>query len=449
MSLILVDRYQIIESWGKDERGETFLGVDLHTPSNRKIVIKSLESPVQDTNPEILAKLFSKEASILEKLGADYEQIPTLYASFCEQDKYFLVQEYIEGKNLIQLGVLSPQECRRILASVLEVLKNIHSQNIIHQDIKPENIVIRDHDRLPILVNFSRISEAIGNDTTTFTSVNTKLYLAPEQSVGRTVFSTDLYSLSLTIIYCLTGKTPKQIPIDQITGQLQWQTFATNIDDQLATLLTKGSQMDLGSRYLTCEQMLEELNLPINTIAVAKENTKTKSIPLEKEVISETEKLVKPTVSKNISTQDTVNTEKDSSTVKREPKKYHYPNEKSKDDRTQENKNLIIICLSLFTIGAIGSFLVFRPQSVVDGGGLAPEPEPEPLEWQFACGDEGTPDIGQWWAVRGDFSALSMIKNNYCGDAYPISKSEIQIASFLSESKANNFAIRLTFDWLD
>ena len=61
MSLILVDRYQIVESWGKNDTGETFLGIDLHTPSRKQVVIKSLEAPVANADPEILAQLFAKE----------------------------------------------------------------------------------------------------------------------------------------------------------------------------------------------------------------------------------------------------------------------------------------------------------------------------------------------------------------------------------------------------
>jgi len=265
MDVTLCDRYRILNplaSWGF---GETFLAIDLHSPTQRKVVVKALKSVSESTNSEIIEKLFLKEAQVLEELGNQHPQIPTLYAYFCQDNQYYLVQEYIEGKNLTQMGILSPQRCLSILLSLLETLKYVHNKNIIHRDIKPENIIIRESDGLPVLIDFGAVKETMGILHTSLGSevssviVGTTSFMAPEQSAGRTVFSTDLFALGLTIIYTLTGKYPLDFPSNNITGEIEWQNVAPNLAPTLARVLNKATKMDLSGRYLTAKAMLQDL----------------------------------------------------------------------------------------------------------------------------------------------------------------------------------------------
>lgn len=227
MTEILCERYQILNSLGSGGFGETFLAVDLHSPTQRKVVVKALKSVNHNTSSEIIEKLFLKEAQVLEELGQNCPQIPTLYAYFCQDEKYYLVQEYIEGKNLSQLGIVSSDRCLTILTSLLDTLKYVHSKNIIHRDIKPENIIIRDSDGLPVLIDFGAVKETMGSFITSSGSklssvvIGTRGFIAPEQSMGRSVFSTDLFALGLTMIYSLTGKYPVELPSNNLTGELE------------------------------------------------------------------------------------------------------------------------------------------------------------------------------------------------------------------------------------
>lgn len=249
-------------------------------PSVRQVVIKKLK-PVNHNNVslEFIETLFEKEAKVLEELGQNCSQIPTLYAFFRENEEFYLVQEYIEGKSLAELGIIHPNQCESILSSLLNTLKYVHGKNIIHRDVKPENIILRETDRLPVLIDFGAVKESMGavqlssGSTVSSVIVGTRGFIPPEQSTGRTVFSSDLYALSLTMIYSLTGKYPIEFPSNNITGELDWQSYIPNLPLNLKTVLEKASKIDLTQRYPTSQAMYEALHLSqANTVTFTPNN---------------------------------------------------------------------------------------------------------------------------------------------------------------------------------
>ena len=268
-NLLTNNRYEIISPLGSGGFAETFLAYDTQMPSLRSVVVKHLKPnrPNGDsTSTELITKLFRKEAAILEELGANCTQIPELYSYFCENDDFYLVQEHIQGKNLAQMGQITSEKARIILSSLLTTLQYIHSKNIIHRDIKPENIIIRDSDGLPVLIDFGAVKETMGAVTLTSGStvssviVGTRGFMAPEQTAGRAVFSTDLYALGLTMIYALTQKLPIEFSTSLITGNLDWHSHVPNLDPKLAQVLDKSIIMDLGGRYPSAIAMYQDLH---------------------------------------------------------------------------------------------------------------------------------------------------------------------------------------------
>ncbi|MDJ0509011.1 MAG: protein kinase [Crocosphaera sp.] len=302
MSLVLNHRYQVVESLGKGGFGETFLAIDTHMPSARKCVIKQLKPVVNSpVIPDWLKERFAKEAAILEELGEKHPQIPTLYAYFSDGGDFYLVQEWIEGETLTQIhqrqGNLSENQVKEILIGILPVLDYVHSRYIIHRDIKPDNIIIRSHDQKPVLIDFGIVKETVAtmihsNGNTPYSvGLGTPGYMASEQAAGRPISSSDLYSLGLTAIFLLTGKTPQYLASDPNTGEILWRKEVPHINSNLGNVIDHSIRFHPRDRFSTATEMLEALEVnktvpTLATIAVQPKNFSAKTGTLESDFIN-------------------------------------------------------------------------------------------------------------------------------------------------------------------
>ena len=270
MTALLNNRYRIIKTLGRGGFGETYLTVDNHMPSGRKCVLKQLKPIVKQPKiPLWMQERFQREAAILEELGDGSSQIPQLYAYFSENDKFYLVQEWIEGLTLDQYwqqeGNLHRDEVRQILLQLLPVLDYVHSRRIIHRDIKPENIILRQGDNLPFLIDFGAVKEAIAtevnhNSSSTYSaSIGTPGYMSSEQAAGRPIYSSDLYSLGLTAIFLLTGQAPHELETDPRNGEIIWREWAKNVDPELADIIDRSIKFHPRDRFSSAKEMLDAL----------------------------------------------------------------------------------------------------------------------------------------------------------------------------------------------
>lgn len=270
MTQKLNNRYRVIKALSSGGFGETFLAEDDQMPSGRKCVIKQLKPVVGNSkNYQIIQERFQREAAILETLSDSNSQIPQLYAYFSESNNFFLVQEWIRGRTIADLveqsGPLKEGAVKKILISILQILEQVHSKGIIHRDIKPENIIIREQDCQPVLIDFGAVKETMGvqaasNSRTQSIVIGTFGYMPPEQTAGRPLFSSDLYSLGLTTIYMLTGKNPSELEINLQTGEIDWQKYALGISPAIITVIERSIQPTAENRYATATEMLAACN---------------------------------------------------------------------------------------------------------------------------------------------------------------------------------------------
>ena len=269
-STLLNNRYRVLHVLGEGGFGETFLAEDTHLPSKRRCVIKQLK-PAMLLNTPIVQELFEREAAILEALGENNPQIPRLFAYFAEAERFYLVQEHIDGQNLRQRlkkqGSFSEAEVKRLLISLLPVVAFIHNQRIIHRDIKPDNIMLRTDDQQPVLIDFGVVKEVMGTvinsqgNLTQTMVVGSPGYMSPEQAAGRPTFASDLFSLGLTAIQLLTNQDPQRM-VDLRTGDIDWHPYAPQVSANLKRILDRAISTQAAGRYLAAEEMLADLQKP-------------------------------------------------------------------------------------------------------------------------------------------------------------------------------------------
>jgi len=271
MKKLLNNRYQVIQLLGIGGFGETYLAEDTHLPSRRQCVIKQLKPIANDPQLyQVIQQRFGREAATLESLAEGSEQIPNLYAYFCENGQFYLVQEWIDGQTLtskvVTEGPLSETVVWEILVNLLPVLNYIHSKGIIYRDIKPDNIILRQSTNQPVLIDFGAVKETMAtainaHGRTTHTMVlGTPGFMAPEQASGRPVYASDIYGLGMTAIYLLTGKLPQELEIDPKTEQIVWRQNAPNVSSGLAAVIERATQYNPGDRYSTAIKMLDALH---------------------------------------------------------------------------------------------------------------------------------------------------------------------------------------------
>ena len=268
-NLVLNKRYVAIKKIGKGGFGTTYLAVDM-AKKNSYCVIKQLEPATE--NPEAYKtalNLFNREAKTLAKL--DHIQIPKLLNYFEENQQFYLIQDFILGKNLERIvrkgHIYQESSAKKFLRDMLPVLKYIHSQKVIHRDIKPGNILREKKTKTLYLIDFGAVKEQVNtqlmneNPEGAFTkiSVGTMGFAPPEQLAMRPVYSSDIYALAATCLFLLTGKAPKDL-CDSVTGELAWEQ-CTTVTANFARVLNKMLELDVRKRFSSADEVIKALDL--------------------------------------------------------------------------------------------------------------------------------------------------------------------------------------------
>ncbi|MEH2265945.1 serine/threonine-protein kinase [Nostoc sp.] len=270
---LLQGRYQIVQTLGAGVFGQTYIAVDVDYPENPKCVVKQIKvSSCEPGYLEMLRLMFLTETETLKLLGS-HPQIPEFIACFEENNQFYLVQELIEGYALTaelpidqQWGCLwSEKEVVEFLIDVLGILEFVHSQGVIHCDIKPENLIRRNSDALRklVLIDFGSIQSidfGIGAELPIYRIPVTSLgYIPPEQFIGQTQPNSDIYALGMIAIQALTGLEPLQLKVDPHTNEIFWRSQNTPVNDYLAAVLSQMIRYDSQNRFESAAEVLQVL----------------------------------------------------------------------------------------------------------------------------------------------------------------------------------------------
>jgi len=259
---LLRGRYQILEILGGGGFARTYLAADTQRPNHPQCVIKHLMPARYDRKfLQVARRLFHTEAEILDVLGR-HDRIPQLLAYFEENQELYLVEELICGNHLS--NEIPPEKQipeKQVIdwfAQLLEIIAFIHSHNVIHRDIKPNNIIRRQADGRLCLIDFGAVKLMHPQLESTSEKYTVAISTAPEQLAGQPRLNSDLYSLGMIGIQALTGLNPTQLRQDSNTGTVVWRHL-TGVGPQLAAVLDKMISYHFSDRYQSATEVLQDL----------------------------------------------------------------------------------------------------------------------------------------------------------------------------------------------
>ncbi|MGA9379560.1 MAG: serine/threonine-protein kinase [Phormidium sp.] len=282
---ILQNRYRLLNILGQGGFGRTYLAED-QGRFQEKCALK--EFIPQHSGTQTLQKskeLFQREASILYQI--QHPQIPQFRATFAQNQRLFLVQDYVEGKTYRVLLAerksknqkFTEAEVLRLLQQLLPVLDYIHSQGIVHRDISPDNVILRERDLTPVLIDFGVVKDIASKvqypDLSLSATTVGKMGYAPSEQIqtGRAYPSSDLYSLAVMAIVLLTAQEP-QILFDENTLSWNWQKWIPPVSPVLAQVLNRMLSYRPGDRYPNARAVIRALASPPSLITPANSSAK-------------------------------------------------------------------------------------------------------------------------------------------------------------------------------
>ncbi|UJL47894.1 Stk1 family PASTA domain-containing Ser/Thr kinase [Virgibacillus sp. NKC19-16] len=374
---LLNDRYQIKETIGGGGMANVYLARD--TILNRDVAIKVLR--LEYANDEEFIARFDREAQSATSLS--HPNIVNIYDVGEEDQILYMVMEYVDGmtlKEYIQThGPIDVQEALDIMKQLTSAIAHAHANDIVHRDIKPQNILIDTYGQAKV----TDFGIAIALSATSLTQTNSILgsvhYLSPEQARGGTATKkSDVYSIGIVLFELLTGRLPfsGQSPVSIALKHLQSDTpsvrrFNQDVPQSVENIVLKATAKDPFHRYDTVYDVEDAIETALDPSKINEEvysppveaGEETKAIPIitdnQTEQNPDQDTLVHQTTG---STKDYPPGGKNNKKSKKDLKK----KKKNKKPKNKRKKKGIIIGVILFILLASGmaAFFLLQPNDV-------------------------------------------------------------------------------------
>jgi serine/threonine protein kinase len=272
--------YRIVRSISKGGMGAVYLAEDRRA-FGRLCIVKQMLQYYDPANPEEQRRAeerFQEEGRTLASLS--YPGIPRIYAFLAEHGRYYIVMEYIQGENLESFVTheddagrlvtnkrLPREEVMRYTIQVCRILEYLHDRPrpVVHQDIKPANLILESQLGEVRLVDFGTARAEIPpgaslGDGTKSSIYGTDGYAPPEQYRGRPVPRSDVFALAATVYHLLTDDDPRDHPF-------KWPQIGT-LPREVALALDRALRESPEQRSTARElrQALEALSTPNRTL---------------------------------------------------------------------------------------------------------------------------------------------------------------------------------------
>jgi len=267
---ILAARYRILKRLGEGGMADVFLSQD--ELLNREVAIKVLRGNLSLEPVSVLR--FQREANSASALT--HPNIVEIYDVGEENGHHYIVMEYIRGRTLKQLiqqrGALEINEALAIMDQLISAVAEAHKNNIIHRDIKPQNVLIKDDGTVKITdFGIATVSDSL-QLTQTDTVLGSVHYLAPELARGESAtFQSDIYSLGICFYELLTGEvpyrgeTPVQVAMKHLKDEMpSVLEFNPTLPMSIENIILKSTAKNRNNRYKSAEEMRLDLKTSLS-----------------------------------------------------------------------------------------------------------------------------------------------------------------------------------------
>ena len=262
--MILGGRYQVQDKIGSGGMATVYRGLD--EVLGRTVAIKTM-LPQYASDPSFAAR-FKQEAQAAAALQSPY--IVSVYDWGKDADTYYIVMEYLRGTDLKsgirKHGALDCKKVAQIGSQIAQALSVAHKHDIIHRDIKPQNIMVQPDGNIKVM-DFG-IARAKNSHLTQDNSVlGTAHYVSPEQTQGKDLGpTTDIYSLGIVMYEAATGQVPFQgddaisVALKQVNEQPKPPSeLNPAVDPSLESIILKCMQKSPAARFQTADELYHVL----------------------------------------------------------------------------------------------------------------------------------------------------------------------------------------------
>lgn len=265
MNKMIAKRYMIVKHIGQGGMADVYVAVD--TLLNREVAVKVLRGEL--SNDPVALLRFQREANASTALS--HPNIVDIYDVGEENGYHYIVMEYVRGKDLKQLiaqrGALCKEEAVAIMKQLVSAVAEAHRRNIIHRDIKPQNVLIKDDGTLKV-VDFGI---ALAQDALQLTQSDSVMgsvhYLAPEVARGEAATrQSDIYSLGIVFYELLSGEVPfhgeqaVQIAMKHMREEIpSIRALNPQLPQVVENVILRATAKNKNFRYPSCEVMLQDL----------------------------------------------------------------------------------------------------------------------------------------------------------------------------------------------
>lgn len=265
MAKIIAERYELLELIGQGGMADVYLAQDVIL--NRTIAIKILRTSL--AKDPIYVTRFQREASAAAALS--HKNIVEIYDVGEDEDKYYIVMEYVPGMTLKELilkrGAVHVVEAIDIMKQVISGISKAHQLGIIHRDLKPQNILVTDSGVAKIADFGIASMQSLAQVTQTDVIMGSLHYLAPELARGeKATAQSDVYALGIVFYELLRGEVPfnGESPVNIALKHMQEDLpslleFNPSIPQSVENIVIKATAKNLNDRYKSATEMLDDI----------------------------------------------------------------------------------------------------------------------------------------------------------------------------------------------